>query len=175
MPDGAVTEGMILEESLILEIVRPGTGDPVPEGEVGEVVITTFNKDYPLIRFATGDLSAVLPGASPCGRTNVRIRGWMGRADQSTKVRGMFVTPGQVSEVLKRHPQIVRARMVVEGEDGNDRMTLKCEVRERPAGLAEAVVTSIREVTKLRGEVALLAPGALPNDGKVIEDLRKYA
>jgi phenylacetate-CoA ligase len=174
MPDGELTEGMILEESLILEIVRPGTGDPVPEGEVGEVVITTFNKDYPLIRFATGDLSAVLPGTSPCGRTNTRIRGWMGRADQSTKVRGMFVTPGQVSEILKRHPEVGRARMVVEGEDGNDRMTLRCEVRRRPAGLVGAVVASIREVTKLRGEVELLMPGALPNDGKVIEDLRKY-
>jgi phenylacetate-CoA ligase len=174
-PEGAVTEGMILEESLILEIVRPGTGDPVSAGEVGEVVITTFNKDYPLLRFATGDLSAVLPGTSPCGRTNTRIRGWMGRADQSTKVRGMFVTPSQVSEILKRHPEVARARMIVEGEDGNDRMTLKCEARQRPAGLADAIVTSIREVTKLRGEVELLAPGALRNDGKVIEDLRKYA
>jgi phenylacetate-CoA ligase len=175
MPDGAVTEGMILEEHLILEIVRPGTGDPVAAGEVGEVVITTFNRDYPLIRFATGDLSAVLPGESPCGRTNTRIKGWMGRADQSTKVRAMFVTPTQVNEVLRRHPEIARARLVVEGEVGNDRMTLKCEVRQRPSGLAEAVVASIREITKLRGEVELLAPGALPNDGKVIDDLRKYS
>ncbi len=174
LPDGAVNPGMILEEGLILEIVRPGTGDPLPEGEVGEVVITTFNRDYPLIRFGTGDLSAVLPGASPCGRTNVRIKGWMGRADQSTKVRAMFVTPSQVSEVLRRHPEIVRARLVVEGDEGNDRMTLKCEVRQRPAGLAEAIVASIREVTKLRGDVELLAPGTLPNDGKVIEDKRKY-
>jgi phenylacetate-CoA ligase len=174
-PGGAVNEGMILEEGLLLEIVRPGTGDPVPPGEVGEVVITTFNKDYPLIRFATGDLSAVLPGASPCGRTNVRIRGWMGRADQSTKVRAMFVTPSQVSALLRRHSEIVRARLVVEGESGNDRMTLKCEVRERPSGLAEAIVASIREVTKLRGDVELLVPGSLPNDGKVIEDLRKYS
>ena len=175
LPDGTVNEGMILEEGLLLEIVRPGTGDPLPPGEVGEVVITTFNKDYPLIRFGTGDLSAVLPGASPCGRTNVRIRGWMGRADQSTKVRGMFVTPSQVSEVLRRHPELVKARLVVEGEAGNDRMTLKCEVRSRPGGLAEAIVASIREVTKLRGEVELLSSGVLPNDGKVIEDLRKYS
>jgi phenylacetate-CoA ligase len=175
LPDGTVNEGMILEEGLILEIVRPGTGDPLPAGEVGEVVITTFNRDYPLIRFGTGDLSAVLPGASPCGRTNVRIRGWLGRADQSTKVRGMFVTPSQVSEVLRRHAELARARLVVEGEAGNDRMTLKCEARERPAGLAEAIVTSIREVTKLRGEVELQEPGTLPNDGKVIEDLRKYS
>ena len=174
MPDGSLNEGMILEEALILEIVRPGTGDPVPAGEVGEVVITTFNRDYPLIRFATGDLSAVLPGASPCGRTNVRIKGWMGRADQSTKVRAMFVTPAQVSEVTRRHPEVLRARLVVEGEAGNDRMTLKCETRDRPAGLAEAIVASIRDVTKLRGEVELVPPRSLPNDGKVIEDQRKY-
>ena len=174
MPDGAVNEGMILEEARILEIVRPGSGDPLPAGEVGEVVITTFNRDYPLIRFATGDLSAVLPGASPCGRTNVRIRGWMGRADQSTKVRAMFVTPAQVNEVTRRHPEVLRARLVVEGEAGNDRMTLKCEARDRPAGLAQAIVASIREVTKLRGEVELVPPGSLPNDGKVIEDQRKY-
>jgi phenylacetate-CoA ligase len=174
MPDGAVNEGMILEEARILEIVRPGTGDPVPAGEVGEVLITTFNRDYPLIRFATGDLSAVLPGGSPCGRTNVRIKGWMGRADQSTKVRAMFVTPAQVSDVTRRHPEVLRARLVVEGEAGNDRMTLKCEARDRPAGLAEAIVASIRDVTKLRGEVELVPPGSLPNDGKVIEDRRKY-
>jgi phenylacetate-CoA ligase len=174
LPDGTVNEGMILDEALILEIVRPGTGDPLPAGEVGEVVITSFNRDYPLIRFGTGDLSAVLPGASPCGRTNVRIRGWMGRADQTTKVRAMFVTPKQVSEVVRRHPQIARARLVVEGETGNDRMTLRCEVGERAEGLAEAIVASIRDVTKLRGEVELVAPDSLPNDGKVIEDARKY-
>ena len=174
MPDGTVNEGMIIDERLILEIVRPGTGDPVGPGEVGEVVITTFNKDYPLIRFGTGDLSAVLSGTSPCGRTNVRIKGWMGRADQSTKVRAMFVTPRQVGDIVRRHPEIARARLVVEGEAGNDRMTLKCEVKEQPLGLAEAVVGSIRDVTKLRGEVELVAPGSLPNDGKVIEDLRKY-
>jgi len=174
-PDGSVNEGMILDEGLLLEIVRPGTGDPVPAGEVGEVVITTFNPDYPLVRFGTGDLSAVLPGVSPCGRTNTRIRGWMGRADQTTKVRAMFVTPKQVNEIARRHPEIVKARLVVEGETGNDRMILKCEVNARPAGLAEAIVGSIRELTKLRGEVELVASGSLPNDGKVIEDLRKYS
>jgi phenylacetate-CoA ligase len=172
--DGSVNEGMILEEKLILEIVRPGTGDPLPDGEVGEVVITSFNRDYPLIRFGTGDLSAVLAGASPCGRTNVRIKGWMGRADQSTKVRAMFVTPGQVAEVLRRHPEVRRARLVVEGEAGSDRMTLKCEVSEAISGLGNALVATIRDVTKLRGEVELVAPGSLPNDGKVIEDKRKY-
>jgi phenylacetate-CoA ligase len=174
MPDGAVNEGMILEEALILEIVRPGTGEPLPDGEVGEVLITSFNRDYPLIRFGTGDLSAVLPGTSPCGRTNVRIKGWMGRADQSTKVRAMFVTPRQVNDIVRRHPEVLRARLVVEGEAGNDRMTLKCEVKERPAGLAEVLVASIRDVTKLRGEVELVSPGTLPNDGKVVEDARKY-
>jgi len=173
-PDGSVNQGMILDEGLLLEIVRPGTGDPVPAGEVGEVVITSFNRDYPLIRFGTGDLSAILPGKSPCGRTNTRIRGWMGRADQSTKVRAMFVTPKQVNEIARRHPEILRARLVVEGESGNDRMTLKCEVKDHPGGLAEAIVASIRELTKLRGEVELVATGSLPNDGKVIEDLRKY-
>jgi phenylacetate-CoA ligase len=175
LPDGTVCDGMIVEETQLLEIVRPGTGDPVAPGEVGEVVITRFNQDYPLIRFGTGDLSAVLPGASPCGRTNVRIKGWMGRADQSTKVRAMFVTPGQVADILRRHPAVLRARLVVAGEAGNDSMTLKCEVKERPPGLMEALVASIREVTKLRGEVELVAPGSLPNDGKVIEDLRKYS
>jgi len=174
LPDGAVTEGMILDESLILEIVRPGTGDPVPAGEVGEVVVTSLNPDYPLIRFGTGDLSAVLAGTSPCGRTNTRIKGWMGRADQSTKVRAMFVTPKQVAEVLRRHPDILKARLVVAGETGNDRMALKCEVKQQTAGLAEAIVASIRDVTKLRGEVELVSPGTLPNDGKVIDDTRKY-
>jgi phenylacetate-CoA ligase len=174
-PGGAVNEGMVLEEGLLLEIVRPGSGDPVPAGEVGEVVVTSFNRDYPLIRFGTGDLSALLPGMSPCGRTNLRIRGWMGRADQSTKVRAMFVTPGQVAEIVRRHPEVTRARLVVEGEGGDDRMTLKCEVRQRPAGLSERIVVSIRDVTKLRGDLQLLDAGSLPNDGKVIEDLRKYS
>ncbi len=174
LADGTPVEGMILEEHLILEIVRPGTGEPVPDGEVGEVVITTFNPDYPLIRFATGDLSAVLPGASPCGRTNVRIKGWMGRADQSTKVRAMFVTARQIGEIVRRHVEIAKARMVVEGEVGSDRMKLKCETYAQSAALSDAIVASIRDVTKLRGEVEFVAPGSLPNDGKVIDDLRKY-
>ncbi|HKQ28395.1 MAG TPA: AMP-binding protein [Burkholderiales bacterium] len=175
MADGVVCEGMIMEEALILEVVRPGTGDPLPDGEVGEVVITSFNRDYPLIRFGTGDLSAVLAGTSPCGRTNVRIKGWMGRADQSTKVRAMFVTPGQIAEVVRRHSEVRRARLVVEGEEGSDRMTLRCEVASPPQGLADALVSSMREVTKLRSEVELVAVGELPNDGKVIEDKRKYS
>jgi phenylacetate-CoA ligase len=173
-PDGSVNEGMVIEEGLLLEIVRPGTGDPVAAGEVGEVVITTFNKDYPLIRFGTGDLSAVLDGASPCGRTNVRIKGWLGRADQSTKVRAMFVTARQVGEIIRRHPEVTKARLVVEGEVGSDRMTLKCETSTGAAALRESIVASIREVTKLRGEVEFVAVGSLPNDGKVIDDLRKY-
>jgi phenylacetate-CoA ligase len=172
--EGAVCEGMILEEALILEVVRPGTGDPLPDGEVGEVVITSFNRDYPLIRFGTGDLSAVLAGTSPCGRTNIRIKGWMGRADQSTKVRAMFVTPGQIAEVVRRHTEVRRARLVVEGEEGNDRMTLRCEVAASPPGLAEGVMATMREMTNLRSEVELVSPGDLPNDGKVIEDKRKY-
>ena len=175
MTDGAVHPGMLLDEEMLLEIVRPGTGDPAPEGEVGEVVVTAFNADYPLIRFATGDLSAVLPGISPCGRTNVRIRGWMGRADQTTKVRAMFVHPSQVADVMRRHPQVQRARLVVSGEMANDVMTLLCEVgQQEPDGLAGDIVASIRDVTKLRGEVRLVAPGTLPNDGRVIEDARKY-
>jgi phenylacetate-CoA ligase len=172
--DGKPTEGMILEEALLLEIVRAGSGDPVPPGEVGEVVITSFNKDYPLVRFATGDLSAVLAGTSPCGRTNVRIKGWMGRADQSTKVRALFVTPKQVSDIVRRHPEIARARLVISGSEGNDEMVLHCEVAGTPSGLQAAIAESIREVTKLRGEVNILPLGSLPNDGKVIEDQRKY-
>jgi phenylacetate-CoA ligase len=175
LPEGGISGGMIVEETQLVEIVRPGTGDPVAPGEVGEVVVTRFNKDYPLIRFGTGDLSAVLPGKSPCGRTNVRIRGWMGRADQSTKVRAMFVTPAQVGDIVRRHREIAKARLVVDGEAGNDRMTLRCEVSEKDQNLSEAIVNSIREVTKLRGEVELVAHGSLPNDGKVIEDLRKYS
>jgi phenylacetate-CoA ligase len=173
---GQVNPGMLLDEDLILEIVRPGSGDPVAAGEVGEVVITSFNPDYPLIRFGTGDLSAVMEGISPCGRTNVRIKGWMGRADQTTKVRGMFVHPSQVAEVLKRHPHIVKARLVVGGEMGNDFMTLLCESRD-PApsdAVGAAIADSIREICKLRGEVKFCAAGSLPNDGKVIEDVRRY-
>ena len=174
LPDGSVTEGMILDEDLVLEIVRPGTGDPVAAGEVGEVVITSFNPDYPLIRFGTGDLSALLPGASPCGRTNARIKGWMGRADQTTKVRGMFVTPKQVNEIVRRHPEIVKARLVIAGATGNDSMTLRCELKSEDAGLKAALVASIRDVTKLRGDIEFVPPGSLPNDGKVIDDTRKY-
>ena len=170
-------EGMILDEELLLEIVRPGTDEPVADGEVGEVVVTSFNPDYPMIRFGTGDLSAVLAGASPCGRTNVRIRGWLGRADQTTKVRGLFVHPGQIAQIVRRHPEIARARLVVEGEMANDRMTLRCELAAGAGALsqalAESIGASIREVTKLRGEVQAVAPGSLPNDGKVIEDARK--
>jgi len=167
-------EGLIVDEGVIVEIVRPGTGVPVPAGEVGEVLVTTLNPDYPLIRFATGDLSAVLPGTSPCGRTNQRIRGWMGRADQTTKVRGMFVHPSQVAAVAARHPEIRRVRLVVDRVDHNDVMTLRCEAGERPAGLGEAVAASVRELCKLRGEVELVDPGTLPNDGKVIDDIRTY-
>ncbi|MEZ5727123.1 MAG: AMP-binding protein [Burkholderiaceae bacterium] len=167
-------EGMILDEDLILEIVRPGTDDPVADGEVGEIVITSFNPVYPLIRFGTGDLSAVLAGPSPCGRTNVRIKGWMGRADQTTKVRGMFVHPGQVAEIAKRHPQIRRARLVITGEMANDAMMLRCETDGEQAGLGERIAESVRAVTKLRADVELVGTGSLPNDGKVIEDARKY-
>ena len=168
-------EGMIIDEDIVVEILRPGTGDPVAEGEVGEVVVTPFNTDYPLVRFATGDLSAVLPGVSPCGRTNMRIRGWMGRADQTTKVKGMFVHPFQVAEVVKRHREILKARLVVDNPGGQDRMTLHCEVAAAPpAQFAQAIGESLRDVTKLRGEVALRRRGELPNDGKVIEDAKKY-
>ena len=169
-------EGMVVDEDILLEIVRPGTGDPVAPGEVGEVVVTTFNPDYPLIRFGTGDLSAVLAGNSPCGRTNARIKGWMGRADQTTKVKGMFVHPGQIAQVVRRHPEITRARLVVDNPELNDRMTLMCEVAGGGSeALATAVAASIRELTKLRGEVAFLPSGALANDGKVIDDVRTYA
>jgi phenylacetate-CoA ligase len=168
-------EGMILDEGLALEIVRPGTGDPVPDGEIGEVVVTTFNLDYPLIRFGTGDLSAILPGASPCGRTNTRIRGWLGRADQTTKVKGMFVHPSQVAEIVRRHKEIAKARLIVDNPGSADRMTLHCEVAAASDALKAAIEASLREITKLRGEVAFRKPGELPNDGKVIEDAKKYA
>ncbi len=179
-------EGLVLDEEVIVEIVRPGTGDPVADGEVGEVVVTTFDLDYPLIRFGTGDLSAVLPGPCPTGRTQTRIRGWMGRADQTTKVRGMFVHAAQVAEVLRRHPEAAKARLVVEGEMADDRMTLHVEAAEAMAVtsasssatsrqlLAERLMASAREVTRLRTEVVLVPPGSLPNDGGVIEDRRSY-
>ncbi len=168
-------DGLVVDEEVIVEIVRPGTGDPVAEGEVGEVIVTPFNDDYPLVRFATGDLSAVLPGPSPCGRTNIRIRGWMGRADQTTKVRGIFVHPEQVAQVSVRHG-LARTRLVVENDGGNDLLTLRVERDGAPdPGFLQAVEATLREVTKLRGDVRFVAPGSLPNDGKVIEDARKYA
>ncbi len=174
--ESAADDGMIVDEHLIVEIVRPGTGDPVPAGEVGEVVVTTLNPDYPLIRFATGDLSAVLAGDSPCGRTNLRLKGWMGRADQTTKVKGMFVHPSQIAQVVKRHPEVVRARLVVARAGETDTMTLRCEVTGgADAALAGAIAETLHAVCKLKGAVALEAPGSLPNDGKVIEDARDYA
>ena len=166
-------EGLVLDEGVIVEIVRPGTGDPVPEGEVGELVVTSLNPDYPLIRFGTGDLSAVLSGQCPTGRTNTRIKGWMGRADQTTKVRGMFVHPGQVAEVVKRFPEIQRARLVVSGEMANDQMCLKVEAKEAD-GLAQKIGDAVRDITKLRADVSFVTAGSLPNDGKVIEDARSY-
>jgi phenylacetate-CoA ligase len=170
--ESAAREGMIVNENLILEIVRPGTGDPVPEGEVGEIVATSFNPDYPMVRLATGDLSAILPGASPCGRTNLRIRGWMGRADQTTKVKGMFVRPEQIIEVAKRHPELGRVRLSVTREGEQDAMTLNAEYPGAAEGLATALAETLQSVTKLRGNVKLVAPGSLPNDGKVIADER---
>lgn len=167
-------EGLVLDEGIIVEIVRPGTGDPVPEGEVGELVVTTLNPDYPLVRFGTGDLSAVLSGTCPTGRTNTRIKGWMGRADQTTKIRGMFVHPSQVADITRRFPQVLRARLVVSGEMANDLMTLRVEAESAVEGLGQRIGEAIRDVTKLRGEVEIVAPGSLPNDGKVIEDARSY-
>ncbi|OIQ63719.1 phenylacetate-coenzyme A ligase [mine drainage metagenome] len=171
----AAREGLVIDEGVLLEIVRPGTSDPVAEGEVGEVVVTTLNPVYPLIRFGTGDLSATLPGRCPTGRTNTRIRGWMGRADQTTKIRGMFVHPGQVDQIVKRFPEVSRARLVVGGEMAADTMTLKVETAcSGPDALSAKLIEAIRDVTKLRGQVEMVLPGALPNDGKVIEDARSY-
>ncbi len=168
-------EGLVVDEGVLVEIVRPGTGDPVAMGEVGEVVVTPIgNVDYPLIRFGTGDLSAALAGPSPCGRTNMRIRGWMGRADQRTKVKGMFVDPSQVAAIVRRHPEIARARLVVDNPGGNDRMTMHVETADDPAMLREGIVASIRDVTKLRGDVEFRHSGELPNDGRVIDDIRKH-
>jgi phenylacetate-CoA ligase len=174
--DGALDPGMVLDEEVLLEIVRPGSGEPVAPGDIGEVVVTLFNADYPLIRFATGDLSALLVDGVRGVRTNSRIRGWLGRADQTTKVRAMFVHASQVQNIVRRHPDIVKARLVVSGQMANDVMTLQCEMAGTPdAALAAAIGASIREVTKLRGEVAFLAPGSLPEDGKLIEDARDYS
>lgn len=171
-PEGEVCEGMVVEEGIILELVVPGTGEPVPPGEVGEVVVTTLTPEYPLIRFATGDLSAMLPGSSPCGRTNHRIKGWLGRADQTTKVRGMFVHPEQVAEVLRRHKSIIRARLVVERPRSTDEMTLMAEFGE-PAEDPGPIAETLQAVTKLRGAVSRVPEGSLPADGKLIEDRRK--
>ena len=171
----AAREGLVLDEGVIVEIVRPGTGDPVADGEVGELVVTSLNPVYPLIRFGTGDLSAVLAGPCPTGRTNTRIKGWMGRADQTTKIRGMFVHPAQVDAIVKRFPEVAKARLVVSGEMAADAMTLRVETAcIGQAALAQQIREAIRDVTKLRGEVELLALGSLPNDGKVIEDARSY-
>ena len=167
-------EGLVLDEGVIVEIVRPGTGDPVAEGDVGELVVTTLNPDYPLIRFGTGDLTAVLPGQCPTGRTNQRIKGWMGRADQTTKVRGMFVHPGQVDQVVKRFPEVLKARLVVSGEMANDQLHLHVETSQATEALQAAVAQSVRDITKLRAEVVFTTPGSLANDGKVIEDARSY-
>jgi phenylacetate-CoA ligase len=171
----ASREGLVIDEGVIVEIVRPGTGDPVADGEVGEVVVTVLNPDYPLIRFGTGDLSAILPGTCPTGRTGQRIKGWMGRADQTTKIRGMFVHPGQVAEIVKRFPEVSKARLVVTGEMANDQMALHIETAAlADEGLKARVSEAVRDVTKLRGEVHLVAAGSLANDGKVIEDARSY-
>jgi phenylacetate-coenzyme A ligase PaaK-like adenylate-forming protein len=166
-------DGMIVNETVIVEIVRPGTGDPVPEGEVGEVVVTSFNPDYPMIRFGTGDLSAVMPGVSPCGRTNARLRGWMGRADQTAKVKGMFVHPKQIAELASRHPELKRLRLVVGREAEQDSMTLLAESATSDAALESAIAANLQSITKLKGIVKLVAPGSLPNDGKIISDERK--
>ncbi|WP_026379894.1 phenylacetate--CoA ligase family protein [Afifella pfennigii] len=173
--DGSVCPGMVVNETVLVEIVRPGTGDPVPDGEVGEVVVTTLNPAYPLVRFATGDLSAVLEGESPCGRTNMRLKGWLGRADQRTKVKGMFVDPAQIAELLKRRPEVSRARLLVLREGEQDKMLLMVEgSREGDIRSTEAIAEALRDITHLRGEVEEVAPGSLPNDGKVISDERKY-
>ena len=168
-------EGLILDEGVIVEILRPGTGDPVPDGDVGEVVVTVFSPDYPLIRFGTGDMSAVMAGTSPCGRTNRRIKGWMGRADQTTKVKGMFVHPGQIAELAKRHTALGRVRLVVSGETGQDVMLLKAEAPAGDDALAGRIAETLQALTKLKGQVELVPPGSLPNDGKLIEDARSYA
>lgn len=166
-------EGMIVNETVVVEIVRPGTGDPVPDGEVGEVVVTSLNRDYPMIRLATGDLSALMPGVSPCGRTNARIKGWMGRADQTAKVKGMFVHPKQIAEIAARHPELKRLRLVVGREAEQDTMTLLAECAPADAALETAIAATLQSITKLKGSVKLMTPGTLPNDGKLIADERK--
>ena len=162
----------MVNEDIILEIVRPGTGDPVAAGDVGEIIVTTLDSDRPWIRLAIGDLTAALPGTSACGRTNLRIKGWMGRADQTTKVKGMFVRPEQIAEIGKRHPALGRLRLVVRRNNEQDVMTLRCECASPSEALREAIVSTLRAVTKLGGSVELASPGSLPNDGKVIADER---
>ena len=173
--ESSAIDGMIVDEDIILEIVRPGTGTPVPEGEVGEIVVTSLNPDYPLIRFATGDLSTLLPGLSPCGRTNSRIKGWMGRADQTTKVKGMFIHPKQIAQVVERHVEISRARLVVDNQDHVDLMTLHCEVPQPSEDLKSEIAKSLQAICKIKGEVILKQLDSLQNDGKVIDDVRTYA
>jgi phenylacetate-CoA ligase len=169
-------DGFVVNEDIVVEIVRPGADDALPDGEVGEVVVTSLNPAYPLVRFGTGDLSAALPGLSACGRTNMRLKGWLGRADQRTKVKGMFVDPAQVARVLKAHPEVARARLVVTREGDQDAMTLRVEPRGPGAALGlERIAETLRAITNLRGAVETAAPGSLPNDGKVIEDRRDYA
>ncbi|MBA5777345.1 AMP-binding protein [Stappia sp. F7233] len=170
----AIDEGMVVNEEYIVEIVRPGTGDPVPDGEVGEIVVTGFNRTYPMIRLGTGDLSAVVSGASPCGRTNMRLKGWLGRADQRTKIKGMFVDPKQVAEIIRRHPEIAKARLIVERSGEQDVMRLRYESNAEDSGLGAAIADTLRDITKLKGAVERVTPGTLPNDGKVIADERKY-
>jgi len=172
--ESSAQQGLIIDEGVYLEIVRPGSGDPVDEGEVGEVIVTSLNPEYPLIRFATGDLSAIMPGISPCGRTNKRIQGWMGRADQTAKVRGMFIHPEQIDRLVKRHPEIVRARLIIDWIDETDQIKLQCESASADESLKTALIDSIRQICKLRGEVELVEPGNLPNDGKIIDDIRQY-
>jgi phenylacetate-CoA ligase len=167
-------EGMLVNEDFLLEIVRPGTGDPVPDGEVGEIVVTSLHSDHPWIRLALGDLTAVMAGRSSCGRTNTRIRGWMGRADQTAKIKGMFVRPEQVAEIAKRHPEVTKLRLVVTRENETDVMTLRAETASAEEGLSGALATTLHSVAKLRGAVEIVPPGTLPNDGKVIADERKY-
>jgi phenylacetate-CoA ligase len=171
----AAREGLVVNEDLIVEIVRPGTGDPVPDGEVGEIVVTSLNPHHPLIRLALGDLTAIMPGMSPCGRTNARIRGWMGRADQTAKIKGLFVRPEQIVEIGRRHPELKRLRLVVTREGEADTMTLHAEAATPDPALAAAVAATLQGVTKLKGPIDLVAPGSLPNDGKVIADERPPA
>jgi phenylacetate-CoA ligase len=169
--ESSAMEGMIVDEHVIVEIVTPGTGNPVAPGDVGEVVVTSLNPDYPLIRFATGDMSAVMAGESPCGRTNMRIKGWMGRADQTAKIKGMFVRPEQVAALVEKHDEITKARIIASRDGEMDVMTVQLETEGTHS---DAYAASIADVLKLKGRIELVTPGSLPNDGLVIEDQRKY-